>query len=329
MKAWAPSGSRDATAADLPRPGRGRGGYRESKRGSVSSARVLGGFKASVLQVVCAVIALGIFGLPLAYMVLQSLKTYTGFLRDPTGWPHPFTFGNYGAAWTQGNFAHEMINSLIYAVIPDVVTLVLGVFLAFPISRNYFKHSNALYAFFLFSGFLPGALIPLFAEARLLHLYNSMLGYLVIIGLGGAGFFFFVGYIKGIPKELDEAAAMDGCSYVRFIFQIVIPQMKPALATFAVFGFVSEWNSLILPLVLLPNPGLWPVTRGLYGFFGSHTQNWPLVAAATVIVAVPIVIVFAFLQRYLVEGVAGGAASGTRGVTHGTAVGAGAPGAPV
>jgi raffinose/stachyose/melibiose transport system permease protein len=207
-----------------------------------------------------------------------------------------------------------MINSLLYAVVPDVVTLILGVFLAFPVSRGYFRFSNALYAFFVFSGFLPAGLIPLFIEAQKLGLYNNRLGFIVMTSLTGAGFFFFVGYIKTIPREIDEAAAMDGCGYVRFIFTMIVPQMKPALATFGVFGFVASWNNLILPLVMLSDPGLWPVTRGLFSFFGQFSSQWPLVAAGTVTVAAPIMVVFAILQRHLVEGVAGGAVAGTRGI---------------
>lgn len=265
-------------------------------------------------QTVCFVIAVGLFAVPLIYMFLQAFKPYTGFLQNPTGLPKPWTTENFSAAWTQGGFGREMVNSVVYAVVPDAITLILGVFLAFPISRGYFRFSNTLYAFFVFSGFLPGGLIPLFIEARALHLYNHMLGYLVLTSLSGAGFFFFVGYIKGIPRELDEAAAMDGCGYIRFIVTIIMPQMKPALATFGIFGFVYAWNNLILPLVMLSSADLWPVTRGLYSFFGEHTQNWPLIAAGTAIVAAPIIVVFIALQRYLVEGVAGGATFGTQAV---------------
>jgi raffinose/stachyose/melibiose transport system permease protein len=273
-------------------------------------------------QLACLVISVGFFALPLVYLVLQAFKPYLSFLQDPTGLPHPWTFSNFTTAWTEGNFGTEMLNSVLYSVVPDVLTLILGVFLAFPISRGYFKHSNAMYAFFVFSGFLPGGLIPLFIEAQKIHLYNSRLGYLVITSLAGAGFFFFVGYIKTIPREIDEAAAMDGCGYFRFIFTMIIPQMKPALATFGVFGFVAAWNNLILPLVMLSNPEFWPVTRGLFSFFGQYSSQWPVVAAATVIVAIPILIVFVILQRQLVEGVAG-AAAGTQGVTQTPAVQAG------
>ncbi|PVE14095.1 carbohydrate ABC transporter permease [Streptomyces scopuliridis] len=271
--------------------------------------------KAITTNVLCFAIAAVLFALPLVYMLLQAFKTYTGFLQNPTGMPDPWTVESFSTAWRQGDFGRQMINSLVYAVIPDTITLILGVFLAFPISRGYFKRSNALYTFFIFSGFLPGGLIPLFIEARTLHLYNSMAGYLILTSLSGAGFFFFVGYIKGIPREIDEAAALDGCGYVRFIFTIIMPQMKPALATFAVFGFVHAWNNLILPLVMLSDAALWPVTRGLYSFFGEYTQNWPLIAAGTFIVAAPILLLFVLLQRHLVEGVAGGAAFGAQGVT--------------
>jgi len=278
--------------------------------------RVLSVLRASRAQLFCFVVSAGLFALPLVYLTLQAFKPYTSFLKDPTGLPHPWTLSNFSQAWTQGGFSTEMLNSLLYAVVPDVITLILGVFLAFPISRGYFRHSNALYAFFVFSGFLPGGLIPLFIESQKLGLYNNRLGFLVMTSLTGAGFFFFVGYIKSIPKEIDEAAAMDGCGYTRFIFTMIIPQMKPALATFGVFGFMASWNNLILPLVMLSNPDLWPVTRGLFSFFGQYSSQWPLVAAATVIVAAPILLVFAILQRHLVEGVAGGAAAGTQGVAQ-------------
>jgi raffinose/stachyose/melibiose transport system permease protein len=278
--------------------------------------RALGALRTGGLHLFCIVISAGLFALPLVYLTLQAFKPYTSFLQNPTGLPRPWTVSNFGQAWSQGDFSTEMVNSLLYAVVPDILTLILGVFLAFPISRGYFKRSNALYAFFVFSGFLPGGLIPLFIEAQKLGLYNDRLGYLVMTSLTGAGFFFFVGYIKTIPREIDEAAAMDGCGYVRFIFTMIIPQMKLALATFGVFGFVASWNNLILPLVMLSDPGLWPVTRGLFSFFGEYSSQWPLVAAATVIVAAPILVVFAILQRHLVEGVAGGAAAGTQGVTQ-------------
>lgn len=262
----------------------------------------------SLLHVACVVVAVGIFGGPILYVALQAFKTQAEFTFNKLGLPNPFTFGTFRAAWDQGDFARELINSTVYSLFPDVISLVLGVFLAFPIARRYLRHSNLWYGFFLFQGFLPPAIIPLFLETRTLHLYNNLLGYVVVRSLYGGGFFFFVGYLRGIPKEREEAAALDGCGYVRFIFRIIMPEMKPALAAFGVFGFVVQWNELIGPIILLPNQKLYPVTRGLFGFFSTYTNQWPLICAATVIVALPLVVVFVVLQRYLVEGVAGGAA---------------------
>jgi ABC-type glycerol-3-phosphate transport system permease component len=262
----------------------------------------------SLLHVVCIAVAVGIFGAPVLYVVLQAFKTTGEFTFNRLGLPSPFTLGTFRQAWDQGDFARELINSALYSAVPDVVSLVLGVFLAFPISRGYLRHSNLWYGFFIFQGFLPPAIIPLLVETRTMHLYNSLLGYIIVRSLYGGGFFFFVGYLKGIPREREEAAALDGCGYVRFIVSIIFPEMKPALAAFGIFGFVLQWNELITPLILLPNASLYPVTRGLFGFFSQFTGEWPLICAATVIVSLPLVVVFVVLQRYLVEGVAGGAA---------------------
>jgi raffinose/stachyose/melibiose transport system permease protein len=262
----------------------------------------------SLRHTVCVVIAVGIFGAPMLYVALQAFKTEAEFTFNKVGLPSwPLSFSTFRAAWDQGGFARELINSTVYSLFPDVISLLLGVFLAFPIARGYLKHSNLWYGFFLFQGFLPPAVIPLFLETRTLHLYNSMIGYVIVRSLYGAGFFFFVGYLKGVPREREEAAALDGCGYIRFIVTIIIPEMTPALAAFGVFGFVAQWNELIIPIILLPNSNLYPVTRGLFGFFSTYTNQWPLLCAATVIVALPLIVVFIVLQRYLVAGVAGGA----------------------
>lgn len=260
------------------------------------------------LQVVSFLVSVGLFSLPLIYIAVQAVRPYTAFLQNPTGIPRSFTLANITAAWEQGGFAHQFLNGALFAGIPDIATLILGVFLAFPISRAYVRFSGALYALFVFGPFLPVGIIPLFIEAKSLHMYDNFLGYILLVSLnGGAGFFFFVGYIKGIPRELDEAAALDGCGYIRFIFRILIPQMRAPLATFGIVGFVFGWNNFILPLVMLPDSGLWPVTRGLYSYFGEYTESLPAVAAATLIVAVPIIVVYAIFQRNILEGVSGGA----------------------
>lgn len=259
------------------------------------------------VHLVGVIIGGGLFLLPLLYIIFISFKSTQGFLTDPFGFPKQFHWDNYVKAWQQASMASYFLNSIIYAVFSTALSLMVSVLLAFPISRKYIKYSNLLYIIFLIGMFLPGALIPLFTESRALHLYDNRIGYIILSAGTGLNFFFFVGYIKTIPKELDEAAALDSSGYFTYIFRILLPLMKPALATMGLFGFIGSWNNLIAPVVFLSNSKLWPLTRGLFGFFGEYSNNWPLLCAALIIVLSPLVILFIILQRYMVAGVTGGA----------------------
>ncbi len=252
------------------------------------------------------IVAIGIFLLPILYMVLLSFRTDSGFLAHPFALPHVFHFHNYVTAWQQASMAKYFLNSIIYAVVSPAIGLTLSVFLAFPIARGYVRGATWIYQVFVYSMFLPGGLIPLFVESQFLHLYNNMLGYIILHVGTGLTFFFFVGYIKAIPKELDEAAAIDGCGYGRYVARILMPLMKPALATMGLLNFIGQWNDLIGPIVFLPSSHLWPLTRGLFAFYGQYTDNWPLLSAALIIVLMPLAILFLLLQRFLVAGVTGG-----------------------
>ena len=99
---------------------------------------------------------------------------------------------------------------------------------------------------------------------------------------------------------------MDGCGYGRYVFSILIPLMKPALAVMVLLGFIGQWNNLIGPIVFLPSSHLWPLTRGLFAFYGQFSDNWPLLSAGLVIVLLPVAVLFLVLQRFLVAGVTGG-----------------------
>lgn len=253
------------------------------------------------------IVAVGIYLLPLLYLLMISLKTAKEFLVSPLAVPHTVQWQNYVSAWQQGSFGQYFINSIIYTVSITVLSLLVSLMVAFPVARNMWKYSNIVYIFFLVSLFLPGGLIALFAETQTLHLFNSRIGY-ILINIGtGLSFFFFVGYIKTIPKELDEAAVMDGCGYFRFMFTILPPLIRPALATMGLFIAIGAWNNLIGPVVFLSSSSLWPLTRGLFAFYGQFGNNWPLLSAAVIIVMMPLVILFIFLQRYIVQGAMGGA----------------------
>lgn len=261
----------------------------------------------AMLHVIGLVAAVGIYLLPLLYLAMISLRTTHGFLTNPLGIPRHWDWSNFATAWREGSMSQYFLNSVIYTVSITVLDVLVSVLAAFPIARRYWKYSNALYLFFLAALFLPGGLIPLFTESLSLHLYNTRIGYILLNVGTGLSFFFFVGYIKSIPREVDEAAAMDGCGYFRYVFTMLIPLMRPALATMGLFIAIGAWNNLIGPVVFLANPHLWPLTRGLFTFYGEYTNNWPLLAAAIIIVMAPLLVLFVVLQRFIVQGAMGSA----------------------
>jgi raffinose/stachyose/melibiose transport system permease protein len=124
------------------------------------------------------------------------------------------------------------------------------------------------------------------------------------------GIVILVNYIKTLPKELDEAAAMDGCGYMRFVLSVVFPLIQPAVATVAVLHAIGIWNELILPTIYLTNKAYYPITRGMIVFQGVYGSNWPTLAAAVLIMTLPMVIIFLVLQRYIVSGLTQGAVKG-------------------
>jgi raffinose/stachyose/melibiose transport system permease protein len=158
--------------------------------------------------------------------------------------------------------------------------------------------------------FLPPALVPQFQLMLNLHLYNTQLGYIMLFLVNPIGMVILVNYIKSIPRELDEAAALDGCGYIRFVVQIVLPLIKPAIAAVAVLHAIGIWNELVLATVYLTSKASYPITRGLIVFQGVYGNNWPLLAAAVLMIALPMILFFVFLQRYIVGGVTAGSVRG-------------------
>jgi raffinose/stachyose/melibiose transport system permease protein len=124
------------------------------------------------------------------------------------------------------------------------------------------------------------------------------------------GIIILVNFIKTIPRELDEAAALDGCGYFRFVISIVFPLIKPAIATITVLHAIGIWNEIILPTIYLSNQDYYPITRGLIVFQGVYGSNWPTLAAAVLLLALPMIILFLFLQRYIISGMTAGAVKG-------------------
>lgn len=245
---------------------------------------------------------------PLFYLLNVSMKTQFEYLKDPLALANDLLFSNFGDAWEKGNFAKYMWNSVLYTGVSTVLSILISTVAAFPIARNYVKFSGFFYTFFFISLFLPNPLVPQFALMNELGLYNTQIGYILLRTTGtGIAFLLIVGYIKSVSRELDEAAAMDGCGYIRYVFKILIPLIKPVLATAVILTAIQTWNDIIMPVIYLSNQNYAPVTKGLFAFRGQYLNNWPMLACGIIIVAAPLIILYTFLQKYIVDGALAGA----------------------
>ncbi len=265
-----------------------------------------GKFASYGFLVLLAVIYLG----PLLMLVNTSLKTTPSFNRDATRLASELHFENFAEAWEKANFPQYMLNSALYAASATTIYVVTAVFVAFPIARGYVKYSGVLLTLFVIALFLPPALIPQFQLILRLGLYNNPIGYILLFIVNPIGIVILVNYIKTVPKELDEAAALDGCGYFRFVWSIVLPLIRPAIATVVVLHAIGIWNEVILPTIYLTNEDYFPITRGLIVFQGVYGSDWPVLASAVLMLTLPMVILFLFLQRYIVSGLTAGSVKG-------------------
>lgn len=256
--------------------------------------------------VIFGVIYLG----PLLMLLNTSLKTMPDFMKNATALPSTLNFQNFVDAWQKANFPRYLTNTILYTVSATVIYVVTAVFVAFPIARGYVKGAGVLLTLYVVALFLPVALIPQFQMMLALGLYNNPIGYVMLFLVNPIGIVILVNYFKTLPKELDEAAAMDGCGYLRFVATLIIPLSQPALATVAVLHAIGIWNELILPTIYLTSKEYYPITRGMIVFQGVYGSDWPTLAAAVLIMTLPMLAIFLLLQRYIVSGLTAGAVKG-------------------
>ncbi len=259
-----------------------------------------------VVLVVLAVLYLG----PLLMLLNTALKTSPEFAKDPVGLATSFQVGNFAEAWDKADFARYLLNTILYAAVATILYLAAALPLSVAIARRYVRGWNWLYLLFVIALFLPVALIPQFQLILNLRLYNTQIGYILLFLTNPIGVLILVGYIRTIPRELDEAVALDGGGYIRYLVQIVLPLAKPALATVAILHAIGIWNELVLATIYLTSDDYFPVTRGLIAFTGIYGNNWPLLSAAVLMLAAPMVLLYLVLQRYIIGGFTAGSLRG-------------------
>ena len=241
---------------------------------------------------------------PLLWLIGTSFKSPTEdiFTFPPQIFPSQPTFANFATVWDTYPFALYLYNSAIVALLAVGLNLLLCSLAAYPLARLDFRGREFIFALVLATIMIPFqiVMIPLYILAVNLGLRNTYLG-IVLPNLTSAfGIFLLRQALKAVPLELEEAARIDGCSELGIWWNIMIPAIRPALFTLAIFVFIGSWSDFLWPLIVLDDPDYYTLPLAVANLADSFSLDWRLVAAGSVISIAPILLLFLFLQRYIV-----------------------------
>jgi multiple sugar transport system permease protein len=264
-----------------------------------SRARAAGIF---LLVVLGAVVML----FPFLWTVITSITPDGNLADGPTLVVDDPTLAAYRALVDAVPIWRILVNSFVIAVVATLLQLVTGSMAAYGFARLRFPGRNVVFALYLATMMVPlqVLVVPLFIEMKTLNLQDTYLGLLAPSIASAFGVFLLKQAVETVPLELDEAATIDGAGHLRIFATIVLPLIRPALATVAVFAFMASWNSFLWPLVVIRSPELMTLPLGLSTLQGQFTTRWDVVMAGSVVSIVPIAVVYLLAQRHVVAGIA-------------------------
>ena len=249
-----------------------------------------------------------LFTIPFIWTLSTSLKSGEEFASDPGRFlPRHVVWENYHKAWTALPFARFMMNTVFITMVTTSASVVSGSLVAYGFSRFEFRFKNVFFYTMLATMMLPGQVtqIPVFMIWRELRAIDTYYPLIVPACFGGGAFNIFLmrQFFLGIPKELDEAAVLDGASNAVVFWRVILPLAKPALATVGVFSFVGAWQDFMGPLLYLNDPEKLTLEVGLRSYNSLAGSQFHLVMAASVLVTLPLICIYFFTQRYFVKGI--------------------------
>ena len=252
--------------------------------------------------------ALALLVIPLALVILNSFKSQSESFAMNFNWPKIFHFENYLSVIDKGKIVPTLINSLIYSSATVLISVPLSAMAAFVLARNRTKLNNAIYFFLVLGLTLSVNHIALMKIMQLTHLINTRFGLSLIYSALQIPFnvFLYYGFILTVPKELDEAGIIDGCSPFKLFSSIVLPLLRPVSVTIIILCTLNTWNDFIYPLYYMNSSDKWPITIGVYQFFGRYQVSWNLVCADVVLMSLPVIILYILGQKFIVSGMTAG-----------------------
>jgi raffinose/stachyose/melibiose transport system permease protein len=247
---------------------------------------------------------------PIVVMVLNSLRPNTEVLSEPLALPTTLDFSSYTTAWTEASFSTYVRNSVLVTVGAVALDVAVSLPASYALGRYRFRGSGLLTAYFLAGLMLPIRLgiLPIFYLLGSMSLIDSRFGLVLVYAASGIPFSVFImsAFFRGLPRELEEAARIDGAGEMRIFARVMLPLVKPAIATVVVFRFVPLWNDFFFPLILMRSTDRYTLPVGLTQFFGEFQTNWSALFAGLVIATVPLVVLFVVATKQIVAGLTAG-----------------------
>lgn len=250
--------------------------------------------------------------LPLYFIVINSLKTSSEAGELNFALPQVFQWKNYIDVIQAGSLVRAFGNSMLMAGVSVVICLIVSAMAAFSISRDRNRLNKGLYNYFFLGLIAPVNYVATIFVLKALHIQNTFIGIILVHAALGIPFliFLFDSFIGGIPRELDEAAVIDGAGPLGLFFKVILPLLKPVTITGLVLNFLGAWNDFITPLYLLNDTKKLGMINSIYNFFGEHFNEWNMIFADILLTVAPIMILYIFGQKYIVSGTTAGAVKG-------------------
>jgi len=251
---------------------------------------------------------------PFVIFVFSALKSQSELATSPLSFPHEIHWSNFVSAWQQANMGAGLVNSVIVVAGTVAGVCVIAGCAAYAMARLNLPGANTYITYLLVTGSVPTQmfLVPLFYLWTRLNLYDSLFGLIVIYwGLFSPfATLLLRSFMLAIPRELDEAARIDGAGEIRLLFRVILPLSAPGFLTIALVSALSAYNEFLIAVTFIQNGALLPVSTTFFGFQEGYTQNYPLIGAAGLIMALPMLLLFLALQRRFIDGVSSSGLAG-------------------
>ena len=249
--------------------------------------------------------------IPIVMIILGAFKTPLEAAKFDLSLPEKWNFENFRTVIKEGKMIRAFLNSVLIAVLSVAGTVLCAAPCGFILSRRKQKASRNMFKYIFLGQVAPYQIVTTFILFKILHIsgYSAVILLFIAINIPFSTML-FEGFVKNIPAELDEAAALDGCSPLQLYFKIILPLMKPVTVTCIISTAIGVWNEFMIPLYMLTSSKEWTLPLTVYNFYGRYSSEWNLVFACLILSSLPMVIVYICLQKYVVAGMTAGAVKG-------------------